>query len=93
MKVEIWDRETWLPDDLVGEGVLNMAPILMSPPGIQTVQTVHLFYQGRGAGTLNLAIVVQGQLANSGPVVIPINYLGLYVSNVELLITVGSVPE
>jgi len=69
LKVEIWDRETWMPDDLVGEGVLNLAPILMSPPGIQTVQTIHLFYQGRSSGTLNIAVVVQGQLANTGPVV------------------------
>lgn len=57
-----------MPDDLIGEGILNMMPILMSPPGVHTIQTVHLFYQGRSSGVLNLSIVIQGSLANTGPV-------------------------
>jgi hypothetical protein len=69
---------------LGGKSELNTVSILTSPLSIQTVQTIHIFHQGRGAGILNLAVVIQGQLANSGLVVLLLNYIRIYLLNVEL---------
>lgn len=60
IRVQIWDKDTFSADDMVGEGQANIMGVLNSPPGMAATIPVDLFNQGRPAGRVNLSVSVGG---------------------------------
>jgi Ca2+-dependent lipid-binding protein len=36
LKVEVWDRDTFTPDDLIGDGTINIMPFMNGMPSNRT---------------------------------------------------------
>ena len=56
IKIQVWDENTF-NDSLVGEGSIDIAPILNNPYGSNT-HNVILTFKGERAGMVNLNITV-----------------------------------
>lgn len=67
IRVQVWDKDTFSPDDLVGEGQVNIMGALSNPPGMPMELPVELFYQGRSAGRVSLSIISEGGYGGTYP--------------------------
>jgi hypothetical protein len=60
LRIEIWDKDTFSPDDLIGDGCLNIAPFMNGMPANRNnkryVEYVNLTYKGRSAGSILVGI-------------------------------------
>ncbi len=56
IRVQVWDKDTFSPDDLVGEGQANIMGALNSPPGMPVTIPIDLYSQGKHAGRVNISI-------------------------------------
>ena len=65
VRLEVWDKDTFTQDDLVGSGQVNIMNILNMPMGPSS-QSVELYCNGRAAGRVNISVIVQGGMGMGG---------------------------
>lgn len=56
LRVQVWDKDTFSADDMIGEGQANIAGIINGMPGTTIGVPVDLFHKGRSAGRVNLSV-------------------------------------
>ena len=64
IRIEVWDKDTFTPDDLIGEGSFNIMQAMST--GMPINQYVDLYYKGRHAGSILLYIHCQGMMGMGG---------------------------
>lgn len=78
LRVEVWDKDKYTKDDLIGEGQLNLAPLLMFGTPGPFSQCVELLYKkGKKAGWLNMEVMFQAP-----PIIGGVPQVGLGISGV-----------
>lgn len=80
LKIEVWDKDTFTRDDLVGDGVFNLTPFANGAPANQYVS---LTYKGKEAGNILLGIQFTPKPNMMNPNIVNPGRFGVPIGNMQ----------
>lgn len=60
LRVQVWDRDILSPDDLIGEGQVNISSVFTSTPGVDVPMPIDVNFNGHCVGKVNIVVVNGG---------------------------------